>query len=145
MTSGSGIEGHEILGIIPAPLGHSAPSIVRQNWRQGVILSRFRPCTLRTPIPIHAAERPVGWLAWSRLRPRARARTRRSAETAGLYEGRNRTTNALQWTATPVDLVFGSNSELRAVAEVYASDDGRDKFTSDFVAAWIAVMNRDRR
>lgn len=69
----------------------------------------------------------------------------KSADTAGLYEGRNRTTNALQWTATPVDLAFGSNYELRAVAEVYASDDGRDKFTSDFVAAWVAVMNRDRR
>ncbi|NCP12764.1 MAG: catalase/peroxidase HPI [Sphingomonadales bacterium] len=68
----------------------------------------------------------------------------KSAETAGLYEGRNRTTNALQWTATPVDLAFGSNSELRAVAEVYASDDGGDKFISDFVAAWVTVMNRDR-
>ncbi|PXW77516.1 catalase-peroxidase [Blastomonas natatoria] len=69
----------------------------------------------------------------------------KSAQTAGLYEGRNRATNALQWTATPVDLVFGSNSELRAVAEVYAADDGRDKFTKDFVAAWVTVMNRGRR
>jgi catalase-peroxidase len=68
----------------------------------------------------------------------------KAAKTDGLYEGRNRTTNALQWTATPVDLAFGSNSELRAVAEVYASDDGRDIFTKDFVAAWVAVMNRDR-
>jgi catalase-peroxidase len=69
----------------------------------------------------------------------------KSGETDGLYEGRNRTTNALQWTATPVDLAFGSNSELRAVAEAYASDDGSAQFTNDFVDAWVAVMNRDRR
>ncbi|MFZ1744183.1 MAG: catalase/peroxidase HPI [Pontixanthobacter sp.] len=67
----------------------------------------------------------------------------KSAESDGLYEGRSRDTNALQWTATPVDLVFGSNSELRAVSEVYASNDGGDKFVSDFVKAWTAVMNRD--
>jgi len=67
-----------------------------------------------------------------------------STREAGLYEGRNRETGAMRWTATPVDLVFGSNSELRAVAEVYTSDDGRAQFTSDFVDAWVAVMNRDR-
>ena len=50
----------------------------------------------------------------------------------------------LKWTATPVDLVFGSNSELRAVAEVYASDDGREKFVRDFVKAWTKVMTLDR-
>ena len=61
-----------------------------------------------------------------------------------LYEGRDRATGALKWTATPVDLVFGSNSELRAVAEVYAADDARDKFTGDFVKAWTKVMNLDR-
>jgi catalase-peroxidase len=64
--------------------------------------------------------------------------------TEGLYEGRDRSTGALKWQATPVDLVFGSNSELRAVAEVYASNDGRDKFVQDFVAAWAKVMDLDR-
>jgi catalase-peroxidase len=64
--------------------------------------------------------------------------------TEGLYEGRDRSTGALKWQATPVDLVFGSNSELRAVAEVYASNDGRDKFVKDFVNAWTKVMDLDR-
>jgi catalase-peroxidase len=64
--------------------------------------------------------------------------------TEGLYEGRDRSTGALKWQATPVDLVFGSNSELRAVAEVYAANDGRDKFVKDFVAAWTKVMDLDR-
>ncbi len=64
--------------------------------------------------------------------------------TEGLYEGRDRRTGALQWQATPVDLVFGSNSELRAVAEVYAANDGREKFVQDFVAAWSKVMDLDR-
>ena len=50
----------------------------------------------------------------------------------------------MKWTATPVDLVFGSNSELRAVAEVYASEDGNKKFIDDFVKAWTKVMNSDR-
>jgi catalase-peroxidase len=66
------------------------------------------------------------------------------AETPGLYEGRDRSTGALKWQATPVDLVFGSNSELRAVAEVYAANDGREKFVQDFVAAWAKVMDLDR-
>lgn len=50
----------------------------------------------------------------------------------------------MKWTGTRADLVFGSNSELRALAEVYASDDGRDKFVHDFIAAWSKVMNLDR-
>lgn len=70
---------------------------------------------------------------------------KKSANTDGLYEGHDRATGALKWTATPVDLVFGSNSELRAVSEVYASSDGRDKFVRDFVAAWVTVMDRDRQ
>jgi catalase-peroxidase len=64
--------------------------------------------------------------------------------TDGLYEGRDRKTGALKWTATPVDLVFGSNSELRAVAEVYAANDGREKFVQDFAQAWAKVMDLDR-
>jgi len=61
-----------------------------------------------------------------------------------LYEGTDRTTGETKWTATRADLVFGSNSELRAVAEVYASADSKHKFVKDFVAAWVKVMNLDR-
>ena len=68
----------------------------------------------------------------------------KSSEAEGTYEGRDRATNELKWTATPVDLVFGSNSELRAVAEAYASADGEKQFVTDFVAAWIKVMSLDR-
>jgi len=68
----------------------------------------------------------------------------KSSKADGLYEGHDRKTGALRWTATPVDLVFGSNAELRAVAEVYASADGREKFVKDFVSAWTKVMNLDR-
>jgi catalase-peroxidase len=68
----------------------------------------------------------------------------KSAQDESLYDGRDRATGKLKWTATPVDLVFGSNSELRAVAEVYAANDGRDKFVKDFVAAWNKVMELDR-
>jgi catalase-peroxidase len=66
------------------------------------------------------------------------------AETDGVFEGRDRTTGALKWTATRVDLVFGSNSQLRALAEVYGSSDGQEKFVHDFIAAWTKVMNADR-
>jgi len=62
----------------------------------------------------------------------------------GVYEGRDRKTNELKWTATRVDLIFGSNSELRALAEVYACADAKEKFVKDFVAAWNKVMNLDR-
>ena len=68
----------------------------------------------------------------------------KSAANPALYEGRDRASGAMKWTATPVDLVFGSNSELRAVAEVYASNDANEKFVADFVAAWTKVMNADR-
>jgi catalase-peroxidase len=64
--------------------------------------------------------------------------------TDGLYEGHDRASGKLKWTATPVDLIFGSNSELRAVAEVYASDDAKEKFVQDFVNAWTKVMLLDR-
>jgi catalase-peroxidase len=67
--------------------------------------------------------------------------TSKAAET---FEGRDRATGELKWTGSRVDLVFGSNSELRALAEVYASDDAREKFVQDFVAAWDKVMNLDR-
>jgi catalase-peroxidase len=66
------------------------------------------------------------------------------SKSEGVYEGRDRNTGKMKWTATPVDLVFGSSSELRAVAEAYASDDGEKKFIDDFVKAWTKVMNNDR-
>ncbi len=66
------------------------------------------------------------------------------AKTEGLYEGKDRKTGKVRWTATPVDLAFGSNSELRAVAEVYAAADGQDRFVKDFARAWAKVMNLDR-
>ncbi|MDE3156799.1 MAG: catalase/peroxidase HPI [Acidobacteriota bacterium] len=66
------------------------------------------------------------------------------SSTEGLYEGRDRATGTLKWTATPVDLIFGSNSELRAVAEVYAESDGQQRFAQDFVTAWAKVMDLDR-
>jgi catalase-peroxidase len=68
----------------------------------------------------------------------------KSSTSEGVYEGRDRGTGELKWMATPVDLVFGSNSELRAVAEVYAFDDSQEPFVRDFVAAWTKVMNLDR-
>ena len=67
-----------------------------------------------------------------------------SAGSEGVYEGRDRKTNEVKWTGTRVDLLFGSNSELRALAEVYACADSKEKFVKDFVAAWTKVMNLDR-
>jgi catalase-peroxidase len=68
----------------------------------------------------------------------------KSAQSEGLYEGKDRATGKVKWTATPVDLIFGSHSELRAVAEVYASNGADKKFVQDFVQAWNKVMNLDR-
>jgi catalase-peroxidase len=67
-----------------------------------------------------------------------------SASAENVYEGRDRATGEIRWTATAADLVFGSNSQLRAIAEVYACDDAKEKFVRDFVAAWNKVMNLDR-
>jgi catalase-peroxidase len=67
-----------------------------------------------------------------------------TAEAGEVVEGRDRKTDAPKWTATRVDLVFGSNSQLRALAEVYAQADAKEKFMRDFVAAWNKVMNLDR-
>jgi catalase-peroxidase len=62
----------------------------------------------------------------------------------GVFEGRDRKTGAVRWTATRVDLIFGSHSQLRALAEVYAANDAKEKFVKDFVAAWVKVMELDR-
>jgi catalase-peroxidase len=61
-----------------------------------------------------------------------------------LFEGRDRNTNEVKWTATRADLIFGSHAQLRALAEVYAQEDAKQKFVRDFVAAWNKVMNADR-
>ena len=68
----------------------------------------------------------------------------KSSEVAGIYEGHDRVTGELKWKATPVDLVFGSHAELRAIAEVYAENGGQEKFVADFVGAWTKVMRLDR-
>jgi catalase-peroxidase len=67
-----------------------------------------------------------------------------TSEAGEVFEGRDRTTGKLRWTGTRVDLIFGSNSELRAIAEVYGCEDSQERFTHDFVAAWTKVMNLDR-
>jgi catalase-peroxidase len=67
-----------------------------------------------------------------------------SSTAEGAFEGIDRASGELKWTATRVDLIFGSNSQLRAVAEVYAASDSKEKFVKDFVRAWTKVMNLDR-
>jgi catalase-peroxidase len=71
-------------------------------------------------------------------------RTQWQPTSQDVFEGRDRKTGAVRWTGTRVDLVFGSNSQLRALAEVYASADAQRKFVEDFIAAWSKVMNLDR-
>jgi catalase-peroxidase len=67
-----------------------------------------------------------------------------STAAADTFEGRDRVTNELKWTGTRVDLIFGSHAQLRAIAEVYASEDAKESFVKDFVAAWTKVMDLDR-
>jgi len=67
-----------------------------------------------------------------------------AAGSEGVYEGRDRKTNEVKWTGTRADLIFGSHSQLRALSEVYASADSKEKFVKDFVAAWAGVMDLDR-
>ena len=89
-----------------------------------------RPGTLTNDFFVNLLDMSTGWT--------------KSETEEGMYEGRDRDSGDLKWAATPVDLVFGSHSELRAVSEVYAADDGTGKFVDDFVAAWTKVMNLDR-
>jgi catalase-peroxidase len=96
--------------------------------RHGVLTTR--PGTLSNDFFVNLLDMKTSW--------------RKSPAGEGVYEGVDRDTGKTQWTATPVDLVFGSNSELRAVAEVYAANDGKNKFVKDFVKAWDKVMNLDR-
>jgi catalase-peroxidase len=96
--------------------------------KHGVFTSR--PGTLSNEVFINLLDMSVQWT--------------KSATAEGIYEGRDRATGAVKWTATPVDLLFGSNSELRAVAEFYAAADAKDTFVRDFVKAWTKVMMLDR-
>ncbi|MFF4329217.1 catalase/peroxidase HPI [Streptomyces sp. NPDC001591] len=96
--------------------------------RNGVLTDR--PGTLTPDFFVNLLDMGTEWKA--------------SAKTEGEFEGRDRATGEARWTATAVDLVFGANSQLRALAEVYACDDAREKFVRDFVAAWTKVMNLDR-
>ncbi len=89
-----------------------------------------RPGTLTNDFFVNLLDMSTAWKA--------------SEEEEGTYEGTDRTTGAPKWTGTRVDLVFGSNSQLRAIAEVYACDDSQEKFLHDFIAAWDKVMNLDR-
>ncbi|HJY25932.1 MAG TPA: peroxidase family protein, partial [Actinomycetes bacterium] len=93
------------------------------------VLTR-RPATLTNDFFVNLLDASTEWKA--------------SASAENVYEGRDVVTGELNWTATAVDLVFGSDSQLRAISEVYAADDAQEKFVRDFVAAWDKVMNLDR-
>jgi catalase-peroxidase len=96
--------------------------------RHGVLTDR--PGTLTTDFFVNLLSMGTEWKA--------------SASAENVFDGRDRATDEVRWTATAVDLVFGSNSQLRAIAEVYGSADAQEKFVQDFVAAWVKVMNLDR-
>ncbi len=96
--------------------------------KQGVFTDR--PETLTNDFFVNLLDMGTTWKATSKAQD--------------AFEGRDRATGKMKWTATRVDLIFGSNSQLRALAEVYASDDAKEKFVQDFVAAWTKVMNLDR-
>jgi catalase-peroxidase len=97
------------------------------NARHGVFTSK--PGTLTNDFFVNLLDMGTEW---------------QPAGSDGQYEGRDRRTKASKWTATRVDLIFGSHSVLRALAEVYAFADAKEKFVRDFVAAWTKVMNLDR-
>ena len=96
--------------------------------KQGVLTSK--PGTLSNDFFVNLLDMSTQW--------------EKSSKSEEVYEGKGRKTGELKWTATPVDLIFGSHSELRAIAEVYASEDGKQKFVTDFVNAWSKVMMLDR-
>ena len=89
-----------------------------------------RPGTLTNDFFVNLLDMGTAWKA--------------ASEAEDVFEGRDRKTGELKWLGTRVDLVFGSNSQLRALAEVYGCDDAKEKFVRDFVAAWTKVMNLDR-
>lgn len=105
------------LRVLDANYGHA---------RHGVLTDR--PGTLTNDFFVNLVDMGTEW---------------RVSETEHVYEGRDRQTGDVRFTATAVDLVFGSNSQLRALSEVYACEDAQQKFVTDFVAAWDKVMNLD--
>ncbi len=104
------------------------PDVNHAKSQQGVFTKR--PGALTTDFFVNLLDMGIVW--------------KPAAEAALSFEGRDRGTGEVKWTATRVDLVFGSHSVLRALAEVYAQDDAHEKFVRDFVAAWTKVMNADR-
>jgi catalase-peroxidase len=105
--------------------------VLNANFRQsshGVFTNR--PETLTNDFFVNLIDMSTKWQA--------------SSTTEGVYEGLDRKSNEIKWTGTRIDLVFGSNSQLRAIAEVYACDDSKEVFVNDFVAAWNKVMNLNR-
>jgi catalase-peroxidase len=106
------------LRVLGANAGHSPHGVLTE-----------RPGTLSNDFFVNLLDMATEW---------------KTSTTEHVYEGRQRDGGALRWTGTAVDLVFGSNSQLRALAEVYATDDAKEKFVADFVAAWDKVMNLDR-
>ncbi len=105
--------------------------VLNTNWdksKHGVLTSR--PESLTNDFFVNLLDFSITWSATN--------------DTKSLFEGRDRKTGSVKWTGTRVDLIFGSNAELRAIAEVYACDDAKEKFVKDFVAAWNKVMNLDR-
>jgi catalase-peroxidase len=105
--------------------------VLRANAGQnGLGVFTKRPEMLTNDFFVNLLDMDMAWLPTS--------------DAAETFEGRGRTKSDVKWTGSRVDLVFGSNSELRALAEVYAADDAREKFVRDFVATWDKVMNLDR-
>jgi len=106
------------------------------NYKQSQLgVFTDRPETLTNDFLVHLLDMGTAWTA---------SGSSGNGSSAQVYEGRDRFTGELRWTATAVDLVFGSNDQLRAIAEVYACDDGQEAFVRDFVAAWDKVMSLDR-
>jgi catalase-peroxidase len=127
------VERANLLTLTPAEMtvlvgGMRALDATFQRSRHGIFTDR--PGTLTNDFFVNLLDMGTEWKA--------------SALEENVYEGRDRATGRLRWTATAVDLVFGSNSQLRALAEVYACDDSQEMFVRDFVAAWVKVMNLDR-
>jgi catalase-peroxidase len=105
--------------------------VLDANYKQSPLgVFTRRPGTLTTDFFVNLLDMGTTW--------------KPTSEAAETFEGRDRKTGKVKWTASRVDLVFGSHSELRALAEVYAADDAKEKFVRDFVAAWNKVMNLDR-
>ncbi len=105
--------------------------VLKTNYdRSSLGMFTDRPETLTNDFFVNLLDMGTEWQATS--------------EAEDTFEGRDRGTGELKWTGSRFDLVFGSNSQLRALAEVYASDDSQQKFVRDFVAAWDKVMNLDR-